>query len=145
MRECFSIRHLPQSHAKLVTLLTESMSDIFQLGAAIMSYFIIFMIGTQRAAIFLTLAWFAEFLFLSSQSVKICSTSSYIAFSALTLLFGRQEEHPACKKLSDKVLAWLSVWSEVQIISVWSNWCHCHPVISCFIKIQIGLIFLVPA
>jgi len=26
------------------------------------------------------------------------------AFSALTLLVGRQEEHPACKKLSDEVL-----------------------------------------
>ena len=37
-----------------------------------------------------------------------------IAFSALTLLVGRQEGHPACKKLSGGVLAWLSVWSEVQ-------------------------------
>jgi len=36
------------------------------------------------------------------------------AFSALTLLVGRQEEHPACKKLSSGVLAWLPVWSEVQ-------------------------------
>jgi len=27
------------------------------------------------------------------------------AFSALTLLVGHQEEHPACKKLSDKVMA----------------------------------------
>jgi len=36
------------------------------------------------------------------------------AFSALTLLVGRQEGHPACKKLSVEVLAWLSVWSEVQ-------------------------------
>jgi len=35
------------------------------------------------------------------------------AFSALTLLVGRQEGHPACKKLSGEVLAWLSVWSEV--------------------------------
>ena len=29
-------------------------------------------------------------------------------------LVGRQEGHPACKKLSDEVLVWLSVWSEVQ-------------------------------
>jgi len=36
------------------------------------------------------------------------------AFSVLTLLVGRQEGHPACKKLSGGVLAWLSVWSEVQ-------------------------------
>jgi len=31
----------------------------------------------------------------------------------LTLFVGRQEGHPACKKLSGEVLAWLSVWSEV--------------------------------
>jgi len=36
------------------------------------------------------------------------------AFSALTLVVGRQEGHPACKKLSGGVLAWLSVWIEVQ-------------------------------
>jgi len=34
--------------------------------------------------------------------------------SALTLLVGRQEGHLACKKPSGGVLAWLSVWSEVQ-------------------------------
>jgi len=43
------------------------------------------------------------------------------------------------------VLVWLSVWSEMQMICIWSSWCHCHPVISCCIKIQIDLIFLVPA
>jgi len=42
---------------------------------------------------------------------------SLFAFSALTLLVGCEEEHPACKKLSDEVLAWLSVWSEVQMIA----------------------------
>jgi len=44
-----------------------------------------------------------------------------------------------------EVLAWLSVWSEVQMICIWSSWCHCHPIISCFIKIQTVLTFLVPA
>ena len=39
---------------------------------------------------------------------------THMAFSALTLLVGRQEGHPACKKLSGGVLAWLSVWSKVQ-------------------------------
>jgi len=29
----------------------------------------------------------------------------FVAFSALTLLVGRQEEHPACKNLSDELLA----------------------------------------
>jgi len=47
----------------------------------------------------------------------MCLTLSCVdAFSALTLLVGHQEEHPACKKLSDEVLEWLSVWSEVQMI-----------------------------
>ena len=46
------------------------------------------------------------------------------AFSALTLLLGRQEGHPACNK-SGGVLAWLSVWSEVQTC-IWPSWCQCH-------------------
>ena len=45
------------------------------------------------------------------------------AFSALTLLVGWQEGHPACKKLSDGLLAWLSVWGEVQTY-IWPSWCH---------------------
>jgi len=32
-----------------------------------------------------------------------------VAFSALTLLVGRQEGHPVCKILSGEVLVWLSV------------------------------------
>jgi len=35
------------------------------------------------------------------------------ALSALTVLVRRQEGHPACKKLSGGLLAWLSVWSKV--------------------------------
>jgi len=42
------------------------------------------------------------------------------AFSALTLLDGQQEKHPACKKLSGEVLAWLSVWREMQIC-IWPS------------------------
>jgi len=63
----------------------------------------------------------------------------WVAFSAVTLLVRWQEEHPACKKL--EVLAWLSVWSNVQMICIWSSWCHCHPIISCSSKIQNGLPF----
>ena len=39
---------------------------------------------------------------------------STCAFIALTLLVGWYEGHPACKKLSDVLLVWLSVWGEVQ-------------------------------
>ena len=54
-------------------------------------------------------------LYYSSQFERL------LTFSALTLLVGRQEEHPACKKLSDGVLAWLSVWNVVQMICIWSS------------------------
>jgi len=49
------------------------------------------------------------------------------------------------RKLGDEVLAWLSVCSEVQMICMWSSWCHYHPIISFFIEIQIVLTFLVLA
>jgi len=42
------------------------------------------------------------------------------AFSALTLLVGRQEGHLACKKLSGEVLAWLSVCREV-MTCIWPS------------------------
>jgi len=44
-----------------------------------------------------------------------------ITFSALTLLVGHPEQHPACKKMNE-VLAWLSVCSNVQMICIWSSW-----------------------
>jgi len=39
---------------------------------------------------------------------------------SMTLLLRCQEEQPPCKKLSDGVLVW-SVWSEVQIVCIWSS------------------------
>ena len=41
----------------------------------------------------------------------VVSLFNYYTLFALTLLVGRQEEHPASKKLSGGVLASLSVWS----------------------------------
>ena len=55
---------------------------------------------------------------LFSVSVIVFRASVYItcteSLQCLTLLVGRQKGHPACKKLSGGVLAWLSVWSEMQ-------------------------------
>jgi len=48
----------------------------------------------------------------------VCGT---VAFSALTLLVGWQEGHPACKRLSGEILAWLSALSKVQMICRWSS------------------------
>jgi len=65
-------------------------------------------------------------------------------FSALTLLVGQQEGHPACKKLSGGVLVWLSVWSEVRLLHM-AQLMLLPLIVSCFSKIQIGFTFLVPA
>ena len=64
----------------------------------------------------------------------------YNAFSALTLLVGRQEGHPACKKLSTGMLAWLSVWSKVQTC-IWPSWCHCHSLSLASLKSRLVLSF----
>jgi len=45
------------------------------------------------------------------------------ASSVLTLLVGWQEGHPACKKLSGGMLAWLCVLVKVQIC-IWPSYCH---------------------
>ena len=63
-----------------------------------------------------------------------------MTFSALTLLAGRQEGHPACKKLSGGVLAWLSVWSKVQTC-IWPSWCHCHSLSLASVKSRLVLPF----
>ena len=55
-------------------------------------------------------------------------------------VIARQEGHPACKKLSGEVLAWLSVWSKVQ-----AQLMPLLLTVSCSNKIQIGFTFLVPA
>jgi len=60
------------------------------------------------------------------------------AFSALTLLVGRQEGHPACKKLSGGVLACLSVWSTVQTC-IWPSGFHCHSLSLASVKSRLVL------
>jgi len=64
------------------------------------------------------------------------------AFTALTLLVGRQEGHPACKKLSGGVLAWLSSGARCRLAYGPAD---ATATVSCFSKIEIGFTFLVPA
>ena len=53
--------------------------------------------------------------------IIVVFASREVAFSALTLLVGWQEGHPACKKQSVVVLVWSSVvWSEMQTC-IWSS------------------------
>jgi len=56
------------------------------------------------------------------------------------LLVRRQEGHPACKKLSGGVLAWLSVGARCRLAYVPAD---ATATVSCFSKIQIGFAFLV--
>jgi len=68
----------------------------------------------------------------------------FIAFSALTLLFGQQEGHPACKKQE---------WWGAGVVVCLEQGADLHTAqlmplpltVSCFTKIQIGFTFLVLA
>jgi len=72
------------------------------------------------------------------------STITITAFSALTLLVGRQEGHPGCKKTE---------WSDAGMVICLEQGADLHMAqlmplpltVSCFRKIQIGFTFLVPA
>ena len=66
------------------------------------------------------------------------------AFSALTLLVGRQEGHPACKKLEWWV-AGMVIWLEQGADLHMAQLMPLPLTVSCFSKIQIGFTFLVPA
>jgi len=72
--------------------------------------------------------------------------SSYLttAFSALTLLVGWQEGHPACKNLSGGVLAWLSHLERDADLHM-AQLMALPLTVSFFSKIQIGFTFLVLA
>ena len=75
---------------------------------------------------------------------KCCSAFSARAFSALMLLVGRQEGHPACKKTE---------WWGTGVVICLERSAHLHMAqlmplplsVSCSSKIQIGFTFLVPA
>ena len=71
-------------------------------------------------------------------------TSPTCAFSALTLLVGRQEGHPACKK-TRVVRCWHGYLSGARCRLACAELMPLPFTVSCFSKIQIGFIFLVPA
>ena len=68
----------------------------------------------------------------------------WLAFSALTLLVGRQEGHPACKTLEwwgAGVVICLELRADLHMAQLMPL----PLTVSCFSKIQIGFTFLVPA
>jgi len=74
----------------------------------------------------------------------LASYTSFPAFSALTLLVGRQEGHPACKKLEwwgTGMVIWLERDADLHMAQLMPQ----PLTVSCFSKIQIGFTFLIPA
>ena len=67
----------------------------------------------------------------------------FCAFSALTLLVGRQEGHPACKHWV--VGCWRGYLSGARCRLAYAQLMPLPLTVSCFSKIQIGFTFLVPA
>ena len=67
-----------------------------------------------------------------------------ISFSALMLLVGWQEEHPACKKTC-AVGCWRGYLSAARCRLAYAQLMPLPLTVSCFSKIQIGFTFLVPA
>jgi len=89
-----------------------------------------FHVFSSAGTMLLYLCWILILWMLNTCSYT--STADYV--SALMLLLG----HLACKKLSGRVLAWLSVWSEVQTC-IWPSWCHCHSLSLASVKSRLVL------
>ena len=86
--------------------------------------------------------WLDIFADYSCFEVAFSATAfSVIAFSALTLLLGRQEGHPACKKRSGGVVICLERGADLHMAQLMPL----PLTVSCFSKFQIGFTFLVPA
>ena len=67
------------------------------------------------------------------------------AFSALTLLVGRQEGHPACKKNFEWCSTGMAICLERDADLHMAQLMPLPLTVSCFSKIQIDFTFLVPA
>jgi len=81
--------------------------------------------------------------FLNKGYINMCDLK-LLTFSALMLLVGRQEGHPACKKTEwwgAGVVICLERCADLHM----AEWMPLPLTVSCFSKIQIGLTFLVPA
>jgi len=84
-------------------------------------------LGTWRCHVSF-LPWYSPLTRYQLQQIShnIHSAYTFILPSVLwhCWLGGRKSIRPV-KKLSGRVLAWLSVWSEVQTC-IWPSWCHFH-------------------
>ena len=63
------------------------------------------------------------------------------AFSALTLLVGQQEGHPACKKTEWWVVGMVVSGATVNQTCIWRSWCHCRSLSLVSVKSRLVLPF----
>ena len=97
-----------------------------------------------------TIRWYLPVTLCSHRRQRVCGYYHIVvadAFSALMLLVGRQEGHPACKK-TRVVGYWHGYLSGVRCRLAYGQadaTASLPLTVSCFSKIQIGFTFLVPA
>ena len=73
------------------------------------------------------------FIFSTESNFKVLVIIFLVAFSALTLLVGRQEGHLACKKTE---------WCDAgMVICLKPSWCHCHSLSLASVKSRFVLLF----
>jgi len=65
--------------------------------------------------------WFSRFEFVCYCNTELQCQNICQCFDTVGWASGR------LVKWSDEVLVWLSVWSEGQVVYIWSSWCHCIP------------------
>ena len=82
---------------------------------------------------------------LRGEDLSCCFNKIRVPFRALTLLVGRQEGHPACKKKLEWWDAGVVVCLELGADLHLAQLMPLPLTVSCFSKIQIGSTFLVPA
>ena len=88
--------------------------------------------------------WWYVFVSLSMQTLSfytVYSLSSLLLPAVLWRCWLGGRKGISQSKLSGGVLAWLSVWSEVQTC-IWPSWCHCHSLSLASVKSRLVLPFL---
>ena len=70
----------------------------------------------------------------------LCMTTYILPSVLWRCWLGDRKSIRPVKKLSGRVLAWLSVWSEVQTC-IWPSWCHCHLLSLASVKSRLVLSF----
>jgi len=87
--------------------------------------------------------WLHMYIILNCEILPSLLWFAFSAFDVPSMLWccwlGSSKSIWRLKKLSDGVLAWLSVWGEVQIC-IWPSWCHCHSLSLASVKSRLVLV-----